>query len=147
MAVGIVSHCSVFGFCFAHFIVLLFGRSVGLRLFGPLRTVVMPGVRDWEQLGHCTQRILGPSQAWPDILRNVAMNSGVFASAFPEPNLRNSDAYLDLFSRPLDAAAPPSLGRCPRATAAGSRRERNEGGWIREHIRGVPNPARRRREL
>ena len=147
MAVGIVSHCSVFGFCFAHFIVLLFGRSVGLRLFGPLRTVVMPGVRDWEQLGHCTQRILGPSQAWPDILRNAAMNSGVFASAFPEPNLRNSDAYLDLFSRPLDAAAPPSSGRCPRATAAGSRRERNEGGWIREQIRGLPNPARRRREL
>ena len=84
----------------------------------------MSSVRDWGEFQDWAQQVLGAitavgsSQAWPDLLGNVALNLGVCPRAVPMTNLQEPAVYMDFFASALDVALFPHLRRHPLAAAA-----------------------------
>ena len=85
---------------------------------------------------------VGPPEAWPDPLGNVAMNLGVRPQDFPEAGLHQSDGCPTFFLCTSAFAASPHLSRHPRAAAVGFGRRGEEWDWTRGQGReGVSDPA------
>ena len=126
-----------------------FGHSAELCSipFRPLPTRVMSDARNWDQFEDWARQLLeaikgvGTADSWPDLLGNVAIDSGVRPRALPSPILENPKVYSDFCMRMLDFAVFPHLSRRSQAAAAGVGGKKKARDWIQEQIReGVRNP-------
>ena len=89
-----------------------------------------------------------PSDGWPDLLGNVALNLGVRPRAVAMPNFEDPSIYLDFFARARDLALLPYTRRRAPAAAARMSRGKRAWEWTQGQVGGgVRNPARFRDDL